>query len=118
MRVFAALLVISASGFLAACSSGAGSGEVSGVGVATSPPAAAHPVIGKLKTHDRSIVLMSSHDGLRVTVEDASGAVIARDVEVERLRGVDPVAYELCRSSLAMSEGPYLEARGPYLDAR
>lgn len=90
-----------------ACSSGAASGDVSGVGVAAAP---SHPVIGKLKTHDRSIVLMASRDGLRVTVEDASGVAIARDVDVEGLRSVDPLAYELCRSSLAMADGPYLDA--------
>jgi hypothetical protein len=101
---FPALLSLLA---LAACSSGAGGNDLSaGSRVASAP---SRPVIGKLMTHDRSITLMASHDGLRVTVEDASGAAVARDVDVEGLRAVDPLAYELCRSSLA-SNGSYVDA--------
>jgi hypothetical protein len=91
---------------LAGCSSSAGSSDA----WRGAPAAPGRPVIGKLQTRDRSITLMSSHDGLRVTVEDRDGATLARDVDVEGLRAVDPLAYEMCRSSLA-SRGTYLDAR-------
>jgi hypothetical protein len=107
--VLAVLALPLAAGLLA-CSSGAAGNELSPSTVAAAPN---RPVIGKLQTHDRSVILMASRDGLRVTVEDASGAAIARDVDVEGLRRIDPLAYELCRSSLAMTSvggGPYLDA--------
>lgn len=106
----AAAVAVAAAGVLcSACSSATGGNELSslGLGVAAAP---SRPVIGKLRTHDRSITLMASPGGLRVTVQDDSGAAIARDVDVEGLRLVDPLAYELCRSSVA-SNATYLDAR-------
>jgi hypothetical protein len=97
-----------AAGFVAgllACSAGGAPAEGSGNAAATPR----HPVIGMLKTHDRAITLLASKDGLRVSVEDARGAAIARDVAVEELRGIDPISYQVCRSSLA-SRGEYLDA--------
>jgi hypothetical protein len=78
------------------CSSSVGTNPLEGAVAAPS-----RPVIGKLQSHDRSVTLLASHDGLRVTVEDATGKVLAHDVDVEAVRGIDPVVYEMCRSSLA-----------------
>ncbi len=74
------------------------------------PPTGEHPVIGQLRTRDRRMTLLASHDGLRVTLEDANGATVARDVPVEELQRRDPETYELLRASVA--------ARAPALDAR
>jgi hypothetical protein len=74
------------------------------------PPVREHPVIGQLRTRDRSITLLAARDGLHVTVEDAAGAVLARDVAVEQLKARDPAAYELFRTSVA-SRGEPLDAR-------
>jgi hypothetical protein len=74
------------------------------------PPVREHPVIGQLRMRDRSITLLAARDGLHVTVEDAAGAVLVRDVGVEELRARDPVAYELFRTSVA-SRGEPLDAR-------
>jgi hypothetical protein len=76
----------------------------------TAPPASEHPVIGQLRTRDRRITLLAARDGLRVTVEDAAGAQLARDVAVDELKTRDPAAYELFRTSVA-SRGAPLDAR-------
>jgi hypothetical protein len=106
-----ALAALFLSAVLGGCSTGA-------EGQLLSPAAAspAHPVIGKLQARDRSVTLMSSPGGLRVTVEDAAGTVLARDVDVEALRGLDPTSYDMCRSAVAFSAQP--ASPGPYLDAR
>jgi hypothetical protein len=90
------------------CSSAAGSGSTSG-GSATAATSA-RPVIGALATRDRKVVLLSAPEGLRVTVEDASGAVIAKEIPIEDLRDQDALLYELCRSAVA--------ANGAFVDAR
>jgi hypothetical protein len=74
------------------------------------PPTREHPVIGQLRTRDRRITLLAARAGLRVTVEDADGAPLARDVAVEELRTRDPSAYELFRTSVA-SRREALDAR-------
>jgi hypothetical protein len=109
---------------LGACSSGAGSsaggaptanlpGDPSSgasLGASASGPAAVRPVIGQLRTRDRRVTLLAAHDGLRVSIEDESGAPLLTDVPVDALREQDPVIYELCRSSVA-SNHYYLDAR-------
>ena len=90
---------------LAGCSSGAsGGGRMSAA-------AAEHPVIGKLQTRDRAVSLLAARDGLHVTVEDAAGNVLARDVSVDQLRFLDGVTYELFRSSVASRSESGLDAR-------
>jgi hypothetical protein len=74
------------------------------------PPTSEHPVIGQLRTRDRRITLLAARDGLRVTVEDSTGAQLARDVAVEELKARDPAAYDLFRTSVA-SRGEPLDAR-------
>jgi hypothetical protein len=86
------------------------SGGVSG-GALTSPAGADRPVIGKLQTRDRAVTLLAARDGLRVTVEDSSGSVLARDVPVDDLRFLDGVTYELFRSSVAARSVSGLDAR-------
>jgi hypothetical protein len=97
------------AGVLFACSSGGGLAERSGGAGAPAADAHAHATIGKLQMRDRTITLRASSAGLRVTVHDAAGAVLAQDVAVDELRAIDPVSYEICRSSTAI--------RGEYLDA-
>jgi hypothetical protein len=89
---------------------GCGSGALSTEAV---PPSHEHPVIGKLQMRNRRITLLAAREGLRVTLEDASGAPAGRgmqDVPLEELRGIDPDAYELLRSSVASGE-QFLDAR-------
>jgi hypothetical protein len=88
---------------LAGCSSGVPGGAHTS--------AADRPVVGKLQTRDRSVTLLAARDGLHVTVEDASGNVLARDVSVDELRFVDGVTYELFRSSVASRSESGLDAR-------
>jgi hypothetical protein len=74
------------------------------------PPTREHPVIGQLRTRDRKITLLAAREGLRVTVEDATGAPLATDIAVEELRTRDPAAYELFHTSVA-SRREALDAR-------
>jgi hypothetical protein len=67
------------------------------------------PVLGVLQTRDQRVTLMAAPDGLRVTVRDATGAIVAQDVSVDALRETDPFLYEVCRSSTASNH--YLDAR-------
>jgi hypothetical protein len=85
-------------GGLFACSS-SGLPERSGAAPAAVP--APRATIGKLQMRDRSILLLASGAGLRVTVEDMAGTVLAEDVALDDLRTIDPVAYDVCRSSTA-----------------
>jgi hypothetical protein len=50
-----------------------------------------------------------SSDGLHVTVQDESGAIVADDIAVDQLRQRDPFLYDLFRSSVASNH--YLDAR-------
>jgi hypothetical protein len=90
---------------LVGCSSG-----VSG-GAHLSAAATDRTVIGKLQARDRAITLLAAREGLRVTVEDPSGHVLAQDVSVDDLRFLDGVTYELFRSSVASSTESGLDAR-------
>jgi hypothetical protein len=92
---------------LVGCSSAAGSPSISG---SIASVTSTRPVIGALETRDRMIMLFASPDGLRVTVRDGSGAVLAKEITIEQLRDQDTVLYELCRSAVA-SNGTYLDAR-------
>jgi hypothetical protein len=62
---------------------------------------------------DRRITLLAAREGLHVTLEDASGTPVRgmRDVPVDALKGVDPDAYELLRTSVASSRTQPLDAR-------
>jgi hypothetical protein len=89
---------------------GCGSGALS---TEAAPPAQEHPVIGQLRTRNRRITLLAAREGLRVALEDASGGPPrreTRDMPLEELRGIDPEAYELLRTSVASVAQP-LDAR-------
>jgi hypothetical protein len=90
---------------LVGCSSGVSGGALS------SAAGADRPVIGKLQTRDRAVTLLAAGEGLHVTVQDASGNVLARDVPVDELRLLDGVTYELFRSSVASRSESGLDAR-------
>jgi hypothetical protein len=87
-----------------------GCSSVSG-GAHRTAAATDRPVIGKLQTRDRAVTLLAARDGLRVTVEDPSGNVLAQDVSVDDLRFLDGVTYELFRSSVASRSESGLDAR-------
>ncbi len=72
--------------------------------------AGARSAIGAIETRDRKVLLFAASDGLRVTVEDESGAILAKEISVEELRDQDALLYELCRSAVAQN-GAYLDAR-------
>jgi hypothetical protein len=90
---------------LVGCSSGVSGGGHSSAAVVD------RPVIGKLQTRDRAVTLLATGEGLHVTVQDASGNVLARDVSVGDLRLLDGVTYELFRSSVASRSESGLDAR-------
>lgn len=89
-------LALSLMGVLA-CSSGVGREEPA----ANTPAAAAAPAIAKIVTRDRSITLFAGHGRVRATVLDASGRLIARDVDVDGLQNIDASAYEATHASFA-----------------
>jgi hypothetical protein len=74
------------------------------------PMSAGRPVLGKLQMQGRMVTLLGSRDGLRVTVEDETGRIVAHDASIEEVRLVDPLVYEACRSAVADNRG-YLDAR-------
>jgi hypothetical protein len=108
---------------LTGCSSGAGPSETSTGGataaaprdepVASAPqasqPGSASRVLGQLRTRDQRVTLLTGSDGLHVTVQNGSGAIVAEDIAIDELRQRDPLLYDLCRSSVASNH--YLDAR-------
>jgi hypothetical protein len=106
---------------LVGCTSGVGPSQPSSVG-SPLPVAQADPptvveaplpgarVFGQLRTRDRRVTLMTSQGGLRLTVQDKAGTVLARDVTVDDLAKSEPILHEVLRSSVATRE-PYLDAR-------
>jgi hypothetical protein len=102
--VLVPVLVPIALSLVAGCASSAGRSDVSAVAPSD------RPVLGKLQMRDRDVTLLASPGGLRVTIEDARGAVLARDVGVAELQSIDPLVYEMFRQSVA-SNRPYLDAR-------
>jgi hypothetical protein len=74
------------------------------------PMSAGRPVLGKLQMHGRNVTLLGSRDGLRVTIEDDTGRILAHDASIDEVRLLDPLVYEACRSAVADNRG-YLDAR-------
>jgi hypothetical protein len=104
--------------FLVGCTAGAGPTETSTPSAAPSPleplastgePTSGARVLGQLRTRDQRATLLMAHDGLHVTVHDASGGLVAQDLPIDELRQSDPFLYEVCRSSVASNH--YLDAR-------
>jgi hypothetical protein len=109
--VGATMAIMKIAGFawvLVACI-GCGS-SAAPTGVSAAVPSQGYPVIGRLRTRDRMVLLLASGNGLRVTIEDLSGAVLAEEVPLEAVRDRDPVTYVLCTSALA-SRAPTADAR-------
>lgn len=84
---------------LVGCSSSMGSG--SGEPPPGTPVSAAPVAIAKIVTRDRSITLYSGHGSVRATVLDASGKLVAREVDIDDLQTIDASAYDACHSSFA-----------------
>jgi hypothetical protein len=59
---------------------------------------------------DRTVTLLGAKDGLRVTIQDEAGRVLAEDVALDEVRGTDPLVYEVCRTAFADNRG-YVDAR-------
>jgi hypothetical protein len=105
---------------LLGCSSGGlSAGPVEGVDPHADPPGVTLPsstatdrlpVLGRLQMRDRKVTLLGSRDGLRVTIEDEAGRVIARGASLDDVRQIDPSVYEICRTAVADNRG-YLDAR-------
>jgi hypothetical protein len=89
------------------CSSAPGAPSTGGT---TATALSARPAIGALETRDRKLLLFAAPDGLKVTLEDDSGAILAKEISLEELRDRDALLYELCRSAVAQN-GAYLDAR-------
>ena len=82
---------------LLGCSSSVGSEEAP----ANAPLAPSAPAIAKIVTRDRTITLSAGHGSVRATVLDASGKLVARDVDIDALQTIDASAYDTCHSSFA-----------------
>jgi hypothetical protein len=90
---------------LAACSS-AGAPDAASMGrLSTSR----HVGLGTLQLRDRMVTMFATPDGLRVTLEDSAGKVLAEDISIDELRDRDLFAYQACRSGIAHGES-YLDA--------
>jgi hypothetical protein len=113
MRRSFALVGVVAASFVAGCSSSAPD-SVQAQSASPPPPAAvtiepadeltppsASAGIVKIVTRDRRITLLSGHAGRLVTVEDDRGRVIAKEVDVDALRGLDAEVYQLVHSAQA-----------------
>src|ERR1019366_2104460 len=82
---------------LLGCSSSVGSEEAP----ANAPLAPSAPAIAKIVTRDRIITLSAGRGSGRATVLDASGKLVARDVDIDALQTIDASAYDTCHSSFA-----------------
>lgn len=97
------LLVLS----LAACG---GSSATNAEPTATTTTRSA-PVIAALKTHDGKVsIVTSGGKDLRVHVTKDDGTVVADNATLDELRTKDPETWMLVKSSVAQSEGTFIDA--------
>ena len=82
---------------LLGCSSSVGSEEPP----PNMPVASGAVAIAKIVTRDRTITLSAGRMSVRATVLDASGKLVARDVDIDALQTIDASAYDTCHSSFA-----------------
>jgi hypothetical protein len=80
--------------------------------VAAQPSDPGHKEIAKLVSRDRSITLIAGHGDVRVTVVDASGKLIAREVPIGDLESIDATSYQLIDGTVAGAR--LLGASAPY----
>jgi hypothetical protein len=65
--------------------------------------------LGQLQMRNQQVTLFASRDGLRVTVRDQDGKILADHADAESLRATQPELYSLCRAAVA-SRSSYLDA--------
>jgi hypothetical protein len=95
---------------LAACASSVGVDDAP----ASSPADATSSIeVVKIVTRDRSILVSTRQHAVRVTVLDANGRLIAREVPVDELQSIDATAYDACKSSVATGRS-YVDSSLPY----
>jgi hypothetical protein len=100
------------------CSSSAGLSATVPPALSTSPPDSPPSAsgvtrlasLGRLQMKDRSVTLLASRDGVRFTVEDGAGVVLAREVSIDDLRRMEPLLYEVCQSAVVHNHA-FLDAR-------
>jgi hypothetical protein len=63
--------------------------------------------LGTIRTRDREMTLVATSEGVKVTVR-AGSTLVANQVDVDTLRSIDPVLYDILRSGTASR--PYLDA--------
>lgn len=68
------------------------------------------PVIAALKTHDGKVSIVGAGKELRIHVAKDDGTVIADDATLDELRTKDPETWMLVKSSVAQSDGTFLDA--------
>lgn len=68
------------------------------------------PVIAALKTHDGKVSIVGGGKDLRVNVTKDDGTVIADDATLDELRTKDPETWMLVKSSVARSDGTFIDA--------
>ncbi len=86
---------------LLACSSSVGPEQAT-----ASVPASPAPVaIAKIVMRDRSITLSAGGGTVRATILDASGRLVARDVDLDALQSVDATAYEVTHAAFVLRDG-------------
>ena len=92
---------------LVACAGSSGSSETGGT-----PPAVRRsaPLIAALKTHDGKVSIVGGGPELRVHVTKDDGTVVADDATLDELRTKDPDTWMLVKSSVAKTDGTFLDA--------
>ena len=68
------------------------------------------PVIAALKTHDGKVKIVGGGRDLRVDVVRDDGTVVADDATLDELRTKDPETWMLVKSSVAQTDGTFLDA--------
>lgn len=68
------------------------------------------PVIAALKTHDGKVLIVGGGKDLRVDVTKDDGTVVADNTSLDELRTKDPETWMLVKSSVAQTDGTYLDA--------
>lgn len=68
------------------------------------------PVIAALKTHDGKVSIVGGGKDLRIDVTKDDGTVIADNATLDELRTKDPETWMLVKSSVAQSDGTFIDA--------
>jgi hypothetical protein len=68
------------------------------------------PVIAALKTHDGKVSIVGGGKDLRIHVTKDDGTVVADNASLDELRTKDPETWMLVKSSVAQSDGTFIDA--------